>query len=124
MKNNWKKLGFLEGIPQDKEEYLSGVLDYVIKLQNTDNIIKKYKEFKGAEVMYLPLIFRIAKEVNITEKDINDLYADIGDNYSAKIEDLKSLHDYADLDYEVIYADVYAIHKILEYKNKLNENKD
>jgi len=127
MKTNtdWQALGFLEGIVDDKEkEYLSSILDYTLKLQNYNDILLLHRRASGVDVMYLPLIFRIAKEVYINENDLNNIYIDIRDNYIKKMNELKLEHKFLDLDYEMLFATTYTNDKINEYKNKLNENKD
>lgn len=124
MNNNWEKLGFLDGISPDKQEYILSVLDYTARLQHIDDIGQEYHALSEVDIIFIPIIFRIAREVYINENDINNIFSDIRDNYNLNLTELKSRHNYIDLDYEVMYAVKYTENKINEYKNNLNENKD
>jgi len=68
----WEKIGLLEGIIDERKEKVANALEYVLKfLKNKKNHIPTITG--DFETMIFPTIYRIVREIDITEEELVDI---------------------------------------------------
>lgn len=89
MENKWEKAGILDSTPDDRKEFVINLLDETLSFVNEINLftvsIKREsdgkvltkKELDRTQILLFPIIIRIANEIDITKKDVRQIYNSI-----------------------------------------------
>jgi len=129
----WKKTGLLETAPEVRLISLIEALDFAMEIvlagslqyshddyfitRESDGKTLKRKEMEEIDSLFLPIITRIARDVDICEEDVKEIHTNLVWNYHDGVKLLASQHDHVNyIDYEMMYCANFAeetIKKIL-----------
>ena len=129
----WKKTGLLESTPEVRLESLIEALDFAIEIvlagslqyshddyfisRESDGKTLRRAEMEEIDVIFLPIITRIARVVDICEEDVKEIHYNLMWDYHDGVKLLASQHNHVNhIDYEMMYCANFAeetIKKIL-----------
>lgn len=132
-KKDWEEIGLLNDCPEDRKDAVTTAmnftLDFIVRVQEqytdeyfitrmSDGKTLKADDLVEFDLLFFPVIVRIAREVDINETQIKNLYNQWKFEYDDEVKKLISKHDGLNIDYEMMYCRLIADGAIEHIKNQ------
>jgi hypothetical protein len=109
----WEEYGLLAEIPEDRKQMVVDCFNFACKWLIEGSFVSDEPQGE-LETMILPLFYRIAKVVDLTEAQMLDICREFRQTW--KKTDRTKFPEYADVELEVVRG--FAESKIEQYKQK------
>jgi hypothetical protein len=111
-KKNWERIGFLEELPEDRKDMVVNCFNLAIKWVTDDTLVRGKRQGE-LETLVLPIMYRIAKVVDLTESQVIEILKDF---YHAWLS-FDPTKDEKSADPELHFVKTFCESKINQYKN-------
>jgi hypothetical protein len=109
-KEKWEDFGLLAELPEDRKEMVVSCYNIVM-----DWLAKDDSHEEEIEALILPLLYRIAKIVDLTKTQVIEICKEFQQSWSTKDSDEAESH-YLAIDFEMMFISKFAEMKINQYK--------